>query len=78
MSGRSQSTRDARRLERLYGTKAGGTNHYTVLRLIRQRGLDGAIEELEAMGFRPVTTETTEPRRTDQVARGPDSGIATT
>ena len=46
--------KDARRLEKLYDTKARGTTHTTVLRLIRERGIEGAIAQLEAWGMRPV------------------------
>ena len=48
-------TRDARAIEVLYDTKAHGTGHQTVVRLIQERGLDGAIEQLEAWGMKPLT-----------------------
>jgi hypothetical protein len=51
MSNRSTATKNARRLEKLYGTKAHGVKHMTVLRLVNERGLDGAIEQLEAWGM---------------------------
>jgi len=46
-------SKEARRLEKLYDTKAHGTGHQTVLRLIREKGLDGAIAQLEAWGMKP-------------------------
>ena len=52
MSHRSTATRNARRLERLYQTKAHGVKHMTVLSLLSERGLDGAIEQLEAWGMK--------------------------
>ena len=79
MSHRSTATRNARRLERLYQTKAHGVKHMTVLRLLSERGLDGAIEQLEAWGMkaevvvndasspepvRPLADETPERKRT--------------
>lgn len=51
MSNRSRETKDARSLEKLYQTKANGVKHMTVLRLVTERGLDGAIEQLEAWGM---------------------------
>ena len=54
MTTRSTESRNARRLERLYGTKASGIQYTTVLRLIRDRGLDGAMLELESRGLKPV------------------------
>ena len=53
MSNRSQATRDARRIEKLYKTKEHGTKHQTVLHLIQERGVDGCIEQLEAWGMSP-------------------------
>ena len=53
MTQRSRATKDARRLERLYRTKEHGTGHQTVLRLLRERGLEGAIQQLEAWGMKP-------------------------
>ena len=52
MSDRSRTTKDARRLEKVYDTKAHGTKHRTVMQLIHDRGLDGAIEQLEAWGLK--------------------------
>lgn len=54
MSRQAKDTREAKRLERLYGTKAQGTSHTTVLRLVRDRGLEGAIAQLEAWGMKPT------------------------
>jgi len=54
MSNRSRATKDARKLEKLYGTKARQIAHSTILRLIRERGLDGAIQQLEAWGLTPT------------------------
>jgi hypothetical protein len=51
--GTGHQTVQARQLERLYRTKEHGTGHQTVLRLIRERGLDGAIQQLEAWGMKP-------------------------
>jgi len=53
MTQRSHATKDARRLERLYRTKEHGTAHQTVLRLIRECGLEGAIQQLEVWGMKP-------------------------
>jgi hypothetical protein len=55
MTNRSHTTKDARKLEKLYDTKSHGVSHSTVLRLIQERGLDGAIEQLEAWGMKRVT-----------------------
>lgn len=52
--GRSSMTREARRLERLYNTKAHGTKHGTVMRLLHNVGLEKTIEQLEAWGMKPV------------------------
>lgn len=54
MGDRSQTTKDARRLEKLYGTKEHGTSHSTVHRLVSERGLEGAIQQLEAWGMKPA------------------------
>ena len=54
MGNRSAATREARRLERLYDTKAHGTKHSTILRLLHDVGLEKTIEQLEAWGMRPV------------------------
>ncbi len=54
MGHQSQETKDARRLEKLYRTKEHGCAHSTVLRLIRQKGVDGAIAQLEAWGMKPT------------------------
>lgn len=51
MTNRSHDTKDARKIEKLYNTKGHGTSHSTVLRLIRERGLDGAISQLESWGM---------------------------
>ncbi len=59
MTNRSHDSKDARKLEKLYDTKRHGTNHSTVLRLIQEKGLDGAIEQLEAWGMRRVIGPTT-------------------
>lgn len=50
----ARNSKDAKRLTKLYGTRERGVGHQRVLLLIRERGLDGAIAELEAMGFRPL------------------------
>lgn len=49
-------TREARRLERLYNTKAHGTKHATVMRLLHNHGLEGTIVQLESWGMRPSAT----------------------
>lgn len=51
--GRDSTTREARRLERLYQTKKHGTKHGTVMRLLHNVGLEGAILQLEAWGMKP-------------------------
>ena len=55
----ARNSKDAKRLTKLYGTRERGVGHQRVLLLIRERGLDGAIEEIEAMGFRPLTPSET-------------------
>jgi hypothetical protein len=50
---RSNTTRTARKLERLYNTKAHGTKHATVMRLLHNVGLEGTIQQLEAWGMKP-------------------------
>jgi len=55
MSNQSKDTKEARRLEKLYGTREQGTAHSTVLRLVRQRGVEGAAAQLVAWGLKPVT-----------------------
>lgn len=57
MTNKAGGRGDARRLEKLYGTKAHGTSYQTVLNLVRERGLDGAIKQLEEWGMKPQTTE---------------------
>jgi hypothetical protein len=56
MTSRSTETKNARKLERLYRTKEHGTKHTTVLNLIRDHGLDGAMAQLEAWGMVAETT----------------------
>lgn len=51
--GRNSTTREARRLEHLYQTKKHGTKHGTVMRLLHNVGLEGAIRQLEAWGMKP-------------------------
>jgi GH24 family phage-related lysozyme (muramidase) len=53
MSNRSHETKDARKLEKLYNTKEHGTSHSTVMRLIREKGLEGAMAQLESWGMKP-------------------------
>jgi len=53
MTNRGNDSKEARKLEKLYRTKEHGTGHQTVLRLIREKGLDGAIAQLEAWGMKP-------------------------
>ena len=53
MTNRSRTTKEARKL---YGTKAQGTSHQTVMNLLHERGLDGTIAQLEAWGMRPIAT----------------------
>lgn len=60
MGNQSRETKDARDLERLYDTKAYGTKHQTVLRLVRERGLEGAMAQLEAWGMVPMGGNTAE------------------
>jgi hypothetical protein len=55
MTNRGHDVKDARKLEKLYATKAHGTKHSTVLRLVREKGLEGAIEQLEAWGMKRET-----------------------
>lgn len=60
MTNRGRDTKDARKLEKLYDTKAHGVKHMTVLNLVREHGLDLAMEQLEAWGLkRAVAPETT-------------------
>jgi hypothetical protein len=54
MSHQSQETKDARRLEKLYRTKEHDCAHSTVLRLIREKGIEGAKKQLEAWGMKPT------------------------
>jgi hypothetical protein len=58
MMGRSSTTREARRLERLYQTKKHGTKHGTIMRLLHNVGLEGAIAQLEAWGMKPTELPT--------------------
>ena len=53
MANRTTAQRDARRLEKLYATKEHGTKYTTVLRLVVERGLEGAIRQLEDWGLTP-------------------------
>lgn len=53
MSNQSHRTKTARKLEKLYATKAHGTKHGTIMRLLENHGLDGCINQLEAWGLRP-------------------------
>ena len=53
MTTRSKTTKTARKLERLYNTKAHGTKHSTVMRLLHNVGLEGTIQQLEAWGMTP-------------------------
>jgi hypothetical protein len=55
MSGQSHRTKTARKLEKLYSTKAHDVKHQTIMRLLEDRGLDGTINQLEAWGLRPCT-----------------------
>ena len=66
MTTRSKTTTTARQLERLYNTKAHGTKHGTVMRLLHNVGLEKTIEQLEAWGMKaneavPVLPESDEP-----------------
>ncbi len=61
MTNRSHATKDARKLEKLYRTKEHGTKHTTVLRLISEHGLEGAMRQLEAWGMTPVVDEKVTP-----------------
>jgi hypothetical protein len=45
---------EARRLEKLYDTKANGIRHSTILHLIQERGLNGTIVQLESWRMKPV------------------------
>lgn len=65
MSGRSSMTKEARRIERLYGTKAHGTKHGTVMRLLHNVGLEGCIQQLEAWGLKPNDTGDSNPEADD-------------
>jgi hypothetical protein len=56
MTNRSAASKGARKLEKLYNTKGHGTKHSTVLRLVEERGLEGAIQQLESWGMAPVVT----------------------
>lgn len=51
---RSNTTKTARRLEKLYDTKAHGTKHSTVMSLLRDKGLEGTMVQLEAWGMKPL------------------------
>lgn len=51
MGNQSAPTKRARELEKLYDTKAHGTNHTTVLRLVLDHGFEGAAKQLEAWGM---------------------------
>lgn len=55
MSHHSKETREARRIERLYSTKANGCAHSTVIRLLREQGTEGCLRQLEAWGMRAGT-----------------------
>lgn len=52
MANQSSRTKEARRIERLYNTKAHGTKHGTVMRLIENHGIEGCIQQLEAWGMK--------------------------
>jgi hypothetical protein len=65
MTTRSKTTKTARQLERLYNTKAHGTKHGTVMRLLHNVGLEGTIRQLEAWGMKPGA-EPTDVQRTDE------------
>jgi hypothetical protein len=54
VTDRSRDTKDARKIEKLYDTKAYGTKHSTVVRLIREKGLEGAMTQLEEWGLKRV------------------------
>ena len=54
MTTSSSASKHARRLEKLYNTKAHGTKYMTVLRLVEERGVEGAIKQLEAWGMKPT------------------------
>lgn len=54
MSNRTTAQRNARRLMKVYDVKAHGSCYTTVLRLVRERGLDATIEQLEAWGMKPI------------------------
>jgi hypothetical protein len=57
MSNRTTAQRNARRLMKVYDVKAHGSCYTTVLRLVREQGLDGAIEQLEAWGMKPQVAD---------------------
>jgi hypothetical protein len=57
MTSRGGKNKDAKRLMALYDCKKHGTKYSTVLNLLKERGLEGAITQLEAWGMKPVTHE---------------------
>ncbi len=55
MTSRGTASKQARMLEKVYETKKHGTKHMTVLRLVQEQGLEGAIDQLEAWGMKRIT-----------------------
>lgn len=51
MTSSGTDSKDARRLEKQYGTKARGIKHSVVLRKLRDDGLAATIDWLEAQGL---------------------------
>lgn len=54
MTRKGTTKTGAREVARTYGTAAHGIGHARLVQLIRQHGLEGAIQQLEAMGLKPV------------------------
>ena len=63
MTTRGGKNKDVKRLMALYDCKKHGTKYSTVLNLLKERGLEGAITQLEDWGMRANTTAKAAPVR---------------
>ena len=54
MSNKGADKGIARQLEHIYNTKARGISYNTMLRLVREHGVGGAIAQLEALGMAAI------------------------